>query len=142
MKTNNGYLYEVQYTFLTTSHSVLLRMRNASDKLCGQKTQILWSITFSIRYCFSTAAMVARTRLSVTFYTHCPSCTVVTLGTIRRRGSTLTTKTNAFLYDNHRMSDIKNTWLHVRALDRLCLTLADVYNANAVWDAGFMPGFL
>ena len=44
---NNGYLCEDQYTFLFISHSVLLRMRNVSDKSCRENhTHILCQITF------------------------------------------------------------------------------------------------
>jgi len=43
-----GTLHEDQYTFLTISLSVLLRMRNFSDKVVGKiKTHIVCSIMFS-----------------------------------------------------------------------------------------------
>ena len=40
-----GTLHEVQYTFLIISHSVLLRMRNVSDKTCreNQNTHFIFS---------------------------------------------------------------------------------------------------
>jgi hypothetical protein len=42
-----GTLHEYQYTFFIISRSVLLRMRNVSDKIVEKiKTQILSSITF------------------------------------------------------------------------------------------------
>jgi len=45
---SNGTLHEDQYTFLITSYSVLLRMKNFSDKIAEEvKTHILLSITFS-----------------------------------------------------------------------------------------------
>jgi hypothetical protein len=37
---NNGTLHEDQYTFLNISHSVLLRMRNVSDKFCGENKKV------------------------------------------------------------------------------------------------------
>ena len=43
-----GAVHKDQYTFLIISRSVLLRMRNVSDKSCrGTKTHILYSVTFS-----------------------------------------------------------------------------------------------
>ena len=107
-----GTLHEKQYTFLKISGSVLLRMRNVSDKSCTENTNTpLCSVTFfffenrgkiswsrtghkdnmahahcvmdtsgykhALRicnsYCFSTATMVARTRLSVTLCVYCLS---------------------------------------------------------------------
>jgi hypothetical protein len=45
-------LHEARYTFLTTSRSVLLRMRNISDKLVDKtKTRILCSVTFFRKSC-------------------------------------------------------------------------------------------
>jgi hypothetical protein len=45
-------LHEYQHTFLITSHSILLRMRNVSDKIVEEiKTQILCSITFLRKSC-------------------------------------------------------------------------------------------
>jgi len=43
-----GTLHEDQYTFLITSHSVLLRMRNVSDKSCreNQNTRFVFSNFF------------------------------------------------------------------------------------------------
>ena len=45
-------LHEDQYTFLIISHSVLLRMRNASDRIIEKmKTHILCSITSFQKLC-------------------------------------------------------------------------------------------
>ena len=42
-----GTSHEDRYTFLIISRSVLLRLRNASDKLVeNMKTHILYSVTF------------------------------------------------------------------------------------------------
>ena len=105
--------------YMNTSRSILLRIRNVSDKVVENiKTHILCSVTFFPRiscrlwgnvekyvragqpadgnmahahcmldtegyrhtlricktYCFSTATVVARTRLDVTLYLHCLSC--------------------------------------------------------------------
>jgi hypothetical protein len=137
-----GTVLEVQFAFFIISCSVLLRMRNVSDKRCTEKhnTDISCLITFlffenlavydvmwknivdpdrpqmtiwygewalhavcpqnKYTYCFSTATMVARSRLNVTLYVHClsrssmyvfkvlcytvspqPMCTCVTLTT-------------------------------------------------------------
>jgi hypothetical protein len=37
---NNGTLHEDQYTFLNISRSVLLRMRNVSDKIFGENKKV------------------------------------------------------------------------------------------------------
>jgi hypothetical protein len=102
-----GTLHEDQYTFLIISRSILLRMKNVSDKSCrenqnarfvfnnffrksclfssekniakqGRPQMTIWrmrilcwitKVTHTIcnTHCFSTATMVARTRLGVTF---------------------------------------------------------------------------
>jgi hypothetical protein len=41
-----GTLHEDRYTFLITSRSVLLRIRNASDESCRENQNILWSVPF------------------------------------------------------------------------------------------------
>jgi hypothetical protein len=112
-KSGENTLHESQYVFLIISRSLLLRMRNVSNKNCREnQTHILLTITFfrksyrlrdnvekycrtwqgtwqysvcalrvaylwlqhtlKIRhtYCFSTATMVARTRLIVMLYAH------------------------------------------------------------------------
>jgi hypothetical protein len=49
---NMGTVYEDQYTFLTISRSVLLRMRNVSDKFAEKiKTHILCSVTCFPKSC-------------------------------------------------------------------------------------------
>jgi len=96
---NNVQLTWTAPDFLIISRSIFLRMRNVSDKVVEKiKTHILCSITFffspenravyeimwknivergrpQMTICFSTATMVARTRLSATLYVHSPSCT-------------------------------------------------------------------
>ena len=46
MKTDRitGTLHEDRYTFLIISRSVLLRMRNVSDKICREKTHFMFNI--------------------------------------------------------------------------------------------------
>jgi hypothetical protein len=45
---NNGYYHEYQYTFMITSCSVLLTMRNVSDKICRehQSTHLMFNNSF------------------------------------------------------------------------------------------------
>ena len=47
-----GTLHEHVCTFMTVSRSILLRMRNVSSKMCGEKTYILFSETFPRRSCY------------------------------------------------------------------------------------------
>ena len=47
---NNGTVHADQYTFLITSHSFLLRVRNVSDKSCreNQNTRFVFSDFFPV----------------------------------------------------------------------------------------------
>jgi hypothetical protein len=53
------------------------------------------------------------------YIVHYLPCYVATLSKIRRRGNTFTKKINAYFHDNQCICDIKNTWLHVKALFNL-----------------------
>ena len=66
-------LYMKTNVHMITSHSVLLRMRNVSDKSCreNQNTYLTFSDFFIKGVDFPTARMVTRTRLSVTLCAHC-----------------------------------------------------------------------
>jgi hypothetical protein len=48
-----GTLLEEQYTFFVISRSVLLRMRNVSDKICGenQNTHLMHNNSFFLKSC-------------------------------------------------------------------------------------------
>ena len=47
-----GNLHEEQRTFLIISRSVLLKMRNISNKTCRKNENILHLIYFFLKYCF------------------------------------------------------------------------------------------
>ena len=53
-KNNSGTLHEDQYIFLIISRSVLLRMGNVADKICGenQNTHFMFSNFFFFNHAF------------------------------------------------------------------------------------------
>jgi hypothetical protein len=73
-----GTSYEDQYTYLIIPGPVLFTTRNVSDRIVENIACWILQTTKThseyVTHCFSTATVVARTRLRVTLCVHCLSC--------------------------------------------------------------------